>query len=78
MQALGRTLRKGLQLNARLGENACRVTTSAASESPAASAAPSQKGAVSREFQVSSLDGSTGKGVSQAQVCHQCTVQPVC
>ena len=53
MQALGRTLRKGLQLNSRLGENACRVTTSAASEAPAAaSAAPSQKDAVSREFQV--------------------------
>ena len=62
MQALGRTLRTGLQLNARLGESACRVTTSAAFESPAAaSAAPSQKGAVSREFQVNSLYRSTGK-----------------
>ena len=55
MQALGRTLRKGVQLQPRLAEAACRVTTSAASESPAAaSAASSQKGAVSREFQVQS------------------------
>ncbi|DBB17697.1 hypothetical protein WJX82_010264 [Trebouxia sp. C0006] len=53
MQALGRTLRKGVQLQPRLAEAACRVTTSAASESPAAaSAASSQKGAVSREFQI--------------------------
>ena len=55
MQALGRTLRKGVQLQPRLADAACRVTTSAAFESPgAASAASSQKGAVSREFQVQS------------------------
>lgn len=53
MQALGRTVRRGVQLSARFGETACRVTTSAASEAPAASsAAPSQKAVNRREFQV--------------------------
>lgn len=46
-------MRRGLQLDPRLGAAVCRVTTSAASEAPAAaSAAPSQKGAVLREFQI--------------------------
>lgn len=54
MQALGRSLRQVLLTNARLGETACRVTTSAATEAPAAAAA-STKGPVSREFQVQSF-----------------------
>ena len=56
MYALGRTVRRGVQLNARFGEAACRVTTSAACEATvASSAAPSQKAAVSREFQVNQV-----------------------
>ena len=56
MYALGRTVRRGVQLNARFGESACRVTTSAACEATeASSAAPSQKAAVSREFQVNQV-----------------------
>lgn len=53
MQAFSRTLRRGVQLNARFGDAACRVTTSAASETPAASSvAPTRKDALPREFQV--------------------------